>query len=70
MQAVIRDGRPAVLSPISPLRAHRAAFFRHGLLPLPPQWLQQAAEVVRTSGVGPAAQQYLLRLDLVLAATA
>ena len=28
---------------------------------LPPQWLQQAAEVVRISGVEPAAQQYLLR---------
>ncbi|EHM53878.1 MMPL family transporter [Cardiobacterium valvarum] len=28
---------------------------------LPPQWLQQAAEVARISGVEPAAQQYLLR---------
>lgn len=28
---------------------------------LPPQWLQQAVEVARISGVEPAAQQYLLR---------
>lgn len=44
---------------------------------LPPQWLQQAAEVARISGVEPAAQQYLLyatdedallRLDAALAA--
>ena len=44
---------------------------------LPPQWLQQAAEVARISGVEPAAQQYLLyatdedallRLDATLAA--
>ena len=44
---------------------------------LPPQWLQQAAEVARISGVKPAAQQYLLyatdedallRLDAALAA--